>query len=188
MILCDSEIQAAIQNGQIRMNPVPPAEHFSTTSVDLTLGASEFKRWKRPAAGVAVTFDPSQPGSFRSAAAFLEEVPLETDGSVIVPPQQFLLAITQERIELPETSRFAARVEGRSSLARLGLGIHMTAPIIHAGFKGKITLEITNHGTIDIKLRPGMRICQLVIEMVFGTPSTTMKGLFQNQVSVTGSS
>ena len=97
-----------------------------------------------------------------------------------------VLALTEERIVLPEMSRLAARVEGRSSLARLGLAVHLTAPIIHAGFRGRITLEITNQGTIPIRLRPGLIICQLVFEMVFGTPQAVMTGVFQDQDSVGG--
>jgi len=97
-----------------------------------------------------------------------------------------MLARTQEWIELPRTARLAARVEGRSSLARLGVAVHLTAPVIHAGFRGYITLEITNPGPLPIRLRPGMQICQLVLELLFGTPSKEMTGLFQDQESVTG--
>jgi dCTP deaminase len=77
-------------------------------------------------------------------------------------------------------------VEGKSSLARIGLGVHVTAPTIHAGFEGLITLEIKNHGTAAIRLRPGMPICQLIFESVFGTPSVVLEGIFQNQQSVSG--
>jgi len=64
--------------------------------------------------------------------------------------------------------------------------VHITAPTIHAGFKGNIALEIKNHGVLPIRLRPGMLICQLIFEQVFGTPSRTMAGIFQDQGSVTG--
>ena len=57
-----------------------------------------------------------------------------------------MLGWTAEYVELPIDSRIAARVEGKSSLARLGLGVHITAPTIHAGFPGQIRLEIVNHG------------------------------------------
>src|SRR5207244_1399540 len=139
-----------------------------TSALDLTLGDGEFKRWKSPSdPGISVTVDPSQPGFFRDLAEqFLEEVTREQDGSVIIQPRELVLALTRERVELPEKSRLAARVEGRSSLARLGLGVHVTAPTIHSGFKGKITLEITNHGPFPIKLRPGLHVCQLIFEQV----------------------
>lgn len=187
MILCDSEIRAALRHGQIIIEPVPPPERFSTTAVDLTLGGTDFKRWKAPGQpGIGLFIDAAHPGYFQTAAQLLEDVPRENDGSVIVQPGDFLLALTAERVELPEEARLAARVEGKSSHARIGLGIHITAPTIHAGFTGQITLEIKSHGVLPIKLRPGMPICQLIFEMVFGTPSITMEGLFQNQTSVRG--
>jgi dCTP deaminase len=105
---------------------------------------------------------------------------------VLIRPGEFVLALTRERVELPRQSRLAARVEGRSSLARLGLAVHLTAPTIHAGFRGYITLEITNQGPIPIKLRPGLAICQLILEHVFGTPAAEMTGAFQDQTSVEG--
>jgi dCTP deaminase len=72
------------------------------------------------------------------------------------------------------------RVEGKSSLARLGIGIHVTAPTVHAGFGVKVgdpsylgsqvRLEIFHHGEYPVKLKAGMKVCQLVFEEVHGTP------------------
>ena len=87
----------------------------------------------------------------------------------------------REIIELPISSKIAARVEGKSSLARLGIGIHVTAPIIHAGFKGPIQLEICNHGPFKVRLLPGMRICQLIFEQTMGTPEKGYSGQFYGQ-------
>lgn len=187
MILCDAEIRAALQNGQLLIDPIPPRENLSTSAVDLRLGA-EFHRWKQPRGATArVAIDPSPSDFYTSLARrYLEPFPAEPDGSIVIQPDGFLLATTLERIELPVPSRLAARVEGRSSLARLGLGIHVTAPTIHAGFRGQITLEITNQGVFAIRLRPEMRICQLVVEQLFGTPSTEMTGIFQDQTSAAG--
>jgi dCTP deaminase len=64
----------------------------------------------------------------------------------------------------------AARVEGKSSFARCGLIVHFTAPTIHAGFDGRITLEMINLGEYPIMLYPGMTVCQLIVEEVKGTP------------------
>ncbi|MBV9852119.1 MAG: dCTP deaminase [Armatimonadetes bacterium] len=188
MILCDSEIRAALRHGQIVIEPMPPPERFSTTAVDLTLAGTDFKRWRAPPPGVVTVIDAARPGYFRGAARLLEDVPREGDGSVLVHPGEFLLALTAERVRLPEETRVAARVEGKSSHARVGLAIHITAPTIHAGFSGQITLEVKNHGALPIRLEPGMPICQLIFEMVFGTPSATMQGLFQDQTSVAGGS
>lgn len=160
MILCDAEIRAALRSKQIVIDPAPDPESYTTSAVDLTL-SSEFKRWKAAPAGMNVAIDPSDAGfSFtKIAQQFLEPADVENDGAVILKPKDLVLGLTKERVELPTTSRFAARVEGRSTLARLGIGIHVTAPTIHAGFRGNITLEITNHGIYPVKLKPGLRIC-----------------------------
>ncbi|MGD0511380.1 MAG: hypothetical protein ABSA33_06095 [Candidatus Micrarchaeaceae archaeon] len=88
---------------------------------------------------------------------------------------------TEENIELPIHSRLAARVEGKSSLARLGIGIHVTAPTIHAGFRGPIQLEICNHGVLQVKLMAAMRVCQLIFEQTLGTPDKGYTGQFYGQ-------
>jgi dCTP deaminase len=61
------------------------------------------------------------------------------------------------------------------------LGVHVTAPTIHAGFPGTIQLELVNHGPLPIKLRAGMAICQLIIETIKGTPSKAHKSQFHGQ-------
>src|SRR5262249_55912295 len=87
---------------------------------------------------------------------------------------KFVLGRTRERVHLPireEGKTLAARVEGKSSRARCGLLVHFTAPTVHAGFEGTITLEMINLGAYPILLFPGMEICQLIIERVEGLPS-----------------
>ena len=93
-------------------------------------------------------------------------------------PNDFVLAWTAETVYLPVTSRFAARVEGKSGLARLGLVVHLTAPTIHAGYKGQIQLEMINFGPNEIILDVGMPICQLIFEMSLGTPVKSYSGQF----------
>lgn len=84
-------------------------------------------------------------------------------------------------MEIPISSRLAARVEGKSSLARLGISIHVTAPVIHSGFKGNIQLEMFNFGPHHVVLEPGMWICQLVFEQTSGTPEKGYQGIFAGQ-------
>jgi dCTP deaminase len=99
-------------------------------------------------------------------------------------PGKLVLANTLERVELPilpGRPSLAARVEGRSSFARCGLLIHFTAPTIHAGFKGRITLELINLGSIPILLYPQSYVCQLIIEEVVGLPLEN-ESQFQGQV------
>jgi dCTP deaminase len=92
----------------------------------------------------------------------------------VLRPNKLVLGKTLERVEFPLQSdgsvSLAARVEGKSSYARCGLLVHFTAPTIHAGFAGTITLELINLGPLDIALYPHMPICQLIIEQVAGTP------------------
>ncbi|MFY9628129.1 MAG: dCTP deaminase [Methylocystis sp.] len=95
--------------------------------------------------------------------------------------KELILAYTKEYVDLRRDTKIAARVEGKSSLARIGLSVHITAPTIHAGFDGQIRLEIVNHGHLPIKLKPGMRICQLIFEQTLGTPVRGYGGQFSGQ-------
>jgi dCTP deaminase len=117
----------------------------------------------------------------------MEDLPREPDGGVVIAPGAFVLAQTREHITLPQDSRLAARVEGRSSYARLGLVVHLTAPTIHAGFCGTIVLEMMNFGPFALKLDPGRtRICQLIFEELGAAPSVAFRSVFQNQACVLG--
>jgi dCTP deaminase len=108
-------------------------------------------------------------------------------------PGQFILAKTHEKIALPmkrqaawkEKPLLAARVEGKSTFARCGLIVHCTAPTIHAGFSGTITLEITCFGQYPILLTPGMEICQLLVEEVVQDPKE-YQSQFQDQTAPAG--
>lgn len=106
-------------------------------------------------------------------------------------PNSFALGWTCEQIKLPNGSRIGARVEGKSSLARIGLGIHVTAPTIHPGFGKKasdasfigsqIRLEIWNISPLKIRLWKGMPICQIIFEEVHGIPEGPYAGQFALQ-------
>jgi len=101
----------------------------------------------------------------------------------LLHPGKLTLGWTKEFVDLQTTARLAARIEGKSSLARLGLAVHTTAPTIHAGFRGQIRLEMVNHGPLPIRLRTGMRVCQLIFELTLGTPDLGYKGQFDSQVA-----
>lgn len=182
MILTDREIRIAVETGQVVIDPVPPEEAYSSTSLDLTLGVG-LHVFKQGHAGLDLVIDPSAEGyNFIDAINELaDEQDIPADGFSLLPGV-LILARTEESVELPITSRMAARVEGKSSLARLGLGVHITAPTIHAGFTGKIQLEIMNHGSRKIRLRRGMRICQLIFETTLGVADKGYAGQFLNQM------
>lgn len=188
MILTDREIQIAIQNRQIVVEPAPPPEFYSSTSVDLRL-SERIRVWNapgQPMAGVeqALVLSPGAPGYSYDAVARQFSTPgmIGPEGHIL-QPGAFLLGWTIERVEIPNTSRVAARVEGKSSLARLGIGVHITAPTIHAGFTGQIQLEIKHQGTVPVKLLPGMKVCQLIFEQTLGVPSKGYGGIFQGQAA-----
>jgi dCTP deaminase len=185
VILSDIQIRQALDSKRIWIDPVPTGDLFAPSAVDLHVG-EEFKKWKSPAAGTASPIRLSVV-CLPSFGQLMEDVPLESDGSVIIAPGAFLLSQTRERVVLPENSRLAARVEGRSSYARLGLVVHMTAPTIHAGFAGTIVLEMMNFGPFPLKIDPNhTRICQLVFEELGAPPSVALKTVFQNQACVLG--
>ncbi len=181
MILTDREIQTAINRRTIIIDPVPAEKAYSSTSVDLTLDPilTIFKSKKE---GIDITIDPSI-DNFNA-----EKILKELTYSQEIPPDGYplkkdtlVLAYSKEYIDLRPCPKFAARVEGKSSLSRIGLSVHITAPTIHSGFDGRIRLEIVNHGPLPIKLKSGMRICQLIFEQTLGTPDRGYGGQFSGQ-------
>lgn len=179
MILTDREIRIAIAMGQIEIDPEPSVEAYSSTTLDLRLApnANVFHE----EVGRGINIDPTAPGfNFNEILGTVsEKIPLEPEYNL--KPNRLLLAWTEERLKLPSYSRIAARVEGKSSLARWGIGIHITAPTIHAGFEGNLQLEIVNHGPTAVVLRPGMKICQLIFETTLGTAEKGYEGQFSGQ-------
>jgi dCTP deaminase len=100
---------------------------------------------------------------------------------------QVLLCQTEGRISLNPKSRLAARVEGRSSLARLGVMVHLTAPTIHAGFGGFITLEVINHGPFHLRLVPHKTtMCQYIFERLERAPAKKITTAFLGQTTPIG--
>jgi len=113
-------------------------------------------------------------------------IPIDPVNGYALAPRSFVLGFTSEKIQLPHRSRIAARVEGKSSLARLGMGVHVTAPTIHAGFGFdanrpeqpgvQIQLEIFNLGDWTVVLDAETLICQLSLEEVREVPLKGYEG------------
>ena len=193
MILSDAGIQRALANGQLEIYPLPKEDQYTTSAVDLFLGGF-FQGWddgpfKVP--GARIELNLAEQKFQATAAGFLRDLPVEKDGSFVLAPyaksQLPVLAMTKERVHLKPGSRLAARVEGRSSLARLGLMVHLTAPTIHANFNAPITLEIINHGPFYLRLVPGTtRICQLIVEKLDSDPGGDIRTEFQHQTKPAG--
>jgi dCTP deaminase len=173
MILTDREIKLAIEKGHIVVNPPPDyTVALSSTTLDLTL-SNQFEEWA-DCAGQTLN-----PGAADYSYLNLRRLrDISTKESYILKPRSFVLGWTKEYVKLPYESRLAARVEGKSSLGRLGVGVHVTAPTIHCGFDGNIQLEIFNLGSYPIELVAGMRCCQLIFEQTYGTPEKGYSGIF----------
>lgn len=192
MILSDREIRAAIARKALKITPDPPADAWSSTAVDLHL-SKDLSRWKKLGGkGIKAQVCPANPEyNYHDVVLKYAESLEIPDSGYIFHPQDFLLCWTLEKISLPHQSRLAARVEGKSSLARLGIGVHVTAPTIHAGFGYKqddpnyvgnpLQLEMWNAGPLDIELMREMPICQLIFEIVDGTPEKGYEGKFTVQ-------
>ena len=178
MILSDIDLRQCLDDKLIIIDPIPADIQIDTTSVDLRIG-EPFYIWnpelvKQSGVDVAIRTDDFE--FQRLAQNYLREVPKDSEGNYGIQPGTFYLAGTYEKVGIPTTSKLAARVEGKSGLARLGLVVHMTAPTIQAGYgeqiAGVITLEIFNYGPFEIKVTPKESpICQLIIECVKSEPS-----------------
>jgi len=193
MVLSDEGIKRSLASGAIEIDPTPEDDQYQTSSVDIFLGDS-FRIWdpaKFNARGVDVHLNLAEQTFQNTANAYAILAPREADNSVILPPfsrePRVLLCLTRERIHLKKESALAARVEGRSSLARIGLIVHLTAPIIHAGFNGPITLEIVNHGPFYVKFIPNKtRICQFIFEKLETPAAGPLNTAFQGQTTPIG--
>jgi dCTP deaminase len=193
MILSNDGIKRALTEGALEISPNPDETQYTTSAVDLFLG-EEFHVWddkRLKFEGFAPHLDLSQQKFAQTAKAYLIPLQKEQDGSVIFPPfrdyPRHMLAITRERVHLKRDFKLAARVEGRSSLARIGIIVHLTAPTIHAGFNGKITLEMINFSPFFLRLVPNKtRICQLIVEQLESEPTLEIQTAFQGQTAPSG--
>ena len=191
MILADWQIKKAIKDGRLIINPVPEESQYSPSAVDLRLGDFLFE-WKEDLVkqkGIEVIIDPTH-FHFPDIAGYSDQIVPGEEG-YILKPNKFILASTYEKIGFPSEGQLAGRVEGRSSLARLGITAHITAPTIHCGFGGKegriITLEIVNLGPFSVKLLPRKTvICQLIVEQVSGKPQRELISPFATQRTPVG--
>lgn len=190
MILSDGDIRAAIAEGRIGIDPPLDDAHLTvaltTSALDLRLG-NELQFYKpldevspRGLADPPV-IDPSKPGVIPDLISKWGRRHEIAGSYYDLPHGEFVLGASLERITLPEQSQLAARVEGKSTLARLGFVVHMTAPTIHCGFRGNIVLEIVNFGPYPIRLKPGMRVCQLIFEAVSSAPLSEQATQYQGQ-------
>ena len=197
MILSNVEMQKAMEEGRLVIDPQPqplrPVEGrecpYDTHSVNLRLG----QELAIPVSG-PYSFDLMLGGSFSEFLSRNSEKRTIPATGFALERFQFVLGMTLEYSSLPvehprnqETGKcLAARIEGRSSIARCGVLVHFTAPTVHPGFDGTLTLEIINLGPTSFILRPGMPIAQLIVEEVQGIPFEKSGRTFKGQSAPEG--
>jgi dCTP deaminase len=148
-MLSDGDLAHAILDGELRVTPFDP-HMIQPASIDLRLGRV-FRVFSDEA------YEVIDPALQQEAISRL--VTVEAGATLLLQPGQFILGETLEAVEVGD--RHAARIEGKSSLGRLGLEVHRTAGFIDPGFRGSITLELSNVRRRPIRLYPGMKIAQL---------------------------
>ena len=149
VLLSDRDITAELDSGRVKLDPFDTAM-LQPSSIDVRLDRffRVFENHRYP------HIDPAQEQS-----ELTREVEPIGDEPFILHPGEFVLGSTYEMVSLPDD--IAARLEGKSSLGRLGLLTHSTAGFIDPGFSGHVTLELSNVATLPIKLYPGMKIGQM---------------------------
>jgi dCTP deaminase len=153
MILSDADILERLGDGDLVIEPLSDPElQVQPASVDLRLGR-EFLEFQR------TNISSIHPNSEEEVSEYVDETVVEEGDEFILHPGDFVLGTTVERVEIPPD--LIAHVEGRSSLGRLAIVVHATAGLADPGYKGQITLELSNLGTAPVALSPGMRISQL---------------------------
>lgn len=162
MVLSDRDIKKALKSKRLIIKPaLDLSSQLGSCVVDLRLG-STFRVFNHSSVAV---IDPHDPGLMDKITTVVE---MGQEEAFILHPGEFVLAVTREYIEVPDD--LTGRLEGRSSIGRLGVVIHSTAANIECGFRGHITLELANMGRIPVKLYPGMRICSISFEQL-STPA-----------------
>jgi len=194
MILSNVEIHRALDEKRLVIDPEPlprlPINDkdsncpYQTSSVDLRLG-DEISYFK---SDLALNINLTRGGFAKLFGPNSEQRKITDEQPYLLRRNHLVLGKTLERVSLPIVSAgicLAARIEGKSSYARCGLLVHFTAPTIHSGFSGTITLELINLGPCDIMLIPGAPICQLIVEEVLGVPLRN-NSQFQGQARAGG--
>src|ERR1700676_5231918 len=162
MVLSDVDIKRYLAQGKIKISPDLPPEQFGSCSVDFRLG-NEFSIFEHSRHAFIDLRDK------RGIEDIMKSVMVRSGESFILQPREFVLAITEERLELDDD--VLGRLEGRSSLGRIGIIVHGTAGLFDPGWSGKATLELSNLGRMPVALYPGMRICSFTFEQLSSSSS-----------------
>lgn len=160
MHLTDREIASRLDDGDLVIDPIDDFElQIQPSSVDVRLD-NDFLQFTHTTAS---HIDPNDP---EAVSQVTREVTIPEDEAFVLHPGDFILGTTREHVEIP--ADLLAKVAGRSTFGRLGVIIHATAGIIDPGYRGQITLEISNLGKVPVKLKPGSRIAQILFTDLTG--------------------
>ncbi|MEQ8833720.1 MAG: dCTP deaminase [Miltoncostaeaceae bacterium] len=175
MVLSDRSIREAVASGHLTIDPFDPSL-VQPSSVDVRVAGAfrVFHNSRRP------LIDVREPTS-----DLTELVDVEDGGRFILHPGEFVLGSTVERVVIPPD--LVARLEGKSSLGRLGLLIHSTAGYIDPGFDGTITLELSNVARLPIAIYPGMPIGQISFQQMTTPVESPYSGKYGGQSGPTAS-
>jgi len=176
MILSDRDIRKVLKEGKIKVDPADGLDRrIGPDGIDLRLGNTflVFERNKQP------YIDPRRA---ETAKGTTRQIVVKTGEPFIIHPHELVLASTLERLTISDD--LLGRLEGRSSLGRLGIIVHSTASIFHPGWDGTATMELGNLGVMPVALYPRMRICMFTFERMSSPvdkPYGTGKSKYQGQ-------
>jgi len=156
LILSHDDLKRAWKKRQIRFNPDISESQIAESSIDLRLGYhfTKLKAQAKPVRPAAEGFDPGPVTETKSYEKLARPI-------FTLRPREFVLGFTLEEVSIP--GWLAGNVQGKSSLARAGLAVHITAPHINPGFVARITLEMYNHGPWNLQLIPRKDlVCQVI--------------------------
>lgn len=156
MVLSDRDLKKAFKSGRIKIKPAPDLKtQLGSCSIDLRLG-NEFRVFEY---SLYPYIDPARRDYSNEITRLVK---VKNREAFVIQPGDFVLASTLERVTI--AADLLGRLEGRSSLGRLGIVVHSTASIFDPGWDGKPVLELGNLGRMAVSLTPGMRICAMTFE------------------------
>ena len=161
MRLCDTDIEQYLDEDKIIITPKPDKSMISGVSVDIRLG-NEFRVFQDHTAPYIDLSGPKADVQKAMSTVMSDEIYIEDCDAFFLHPGELALAVTYESVTLPDN--IVGWLDGRSSLARLGLMVHVTAHRIDPGWSGQIVLEFYNSGKLPLALRPKMKIAALNFE------------------------
>ncbi|MDN6229032.1 MAG: dCTP deaminase, partial [Enterobacterales bacterium] len=165
MRLCDRDIEAWLDAGKLTISPRPPVDRINGATVDVRLG-NKFRVFRGHTAPYIDLSGPKAEVAEALERVMSDEIILGEEEAFFLHPGELALAVTLESVTLP--ADLVGWLDGRSSLARLGLMVHVTAHRIDPGWQGCIVLEFYNSGKLPLALRPGMPIGALSFEPLSG--------------------